>query len=411
MLPTVVAPDEIVLGIDFGTSYSRATAIIDGNVQMVLDAGDASIPSVVHFPRQQDPIVGKDALKYLSSQPSTTVTSVKRLLGRSKSDPEVRSVDASVSYQIKSGPGDQVILRLHDQDFAPAQITAAILTKLRRLAERRFGGTIRHVVLTAPAEASGEYLIALKRAASLAQLEVLQFIAESLAGVLAYGLHAKPADRRIAVCDFGGGTFDASFVEQRGKSFRNVGYAGDPFLGGDDFDSAMAEGVSGIVFGKKQVDLHRDAVVWRELLLRCESVKRQISNSNEARLHLREAYMSGGVYEVDLMVERSWIEPRWQPLIERAEAVIRDLTATTGWTLSDIDEVVLIGGTTLVPMVRQALGKLFDKPLRTSDFADVAVAVGAAIQAAAWAKRSKGTTTTETTLPMLEVPRKTKDSG
>ncbi|MBI4511788.1 MAG: Hsp70 family protein [Deltaproteobacteria bacterium] len=389
MNPSQPAPGSLVLGIDFGTTYSRAAAVIQGKIQLVSDSGEASMPSVVYFPKQGEPVVGWEALRYLPTEPSVTISSIKRLLGRNMSESEVRVLNYGVGYAIKPGPGNMAVLRIHDADYAPAQIAAAIITKLRKMAERRFGGVIRHAVMTVPAEASGDYLLALKRAASLAQLEVIQFIAEPVAGALAFGMHKAPTNRRIAVCDFGGGTFDASLVEQQGMNFRAVGYGGDSFLGGDDFDSALAEAVAGVVFGKSQVDLHRDAIRWRELLLRCESVKRQLSGKDEARLRMTEAYFaSGTLNDLDLKVERKWIEPRWQPLVERGLGITEELLTSSSWDATSVQEIVLIGGTTLMPLVRQGFTKLFNRHVKTSERADVAVAVGAALQAAAYSAQA-----------------------
>lgn len=373
---------EIVLGIDFGTAYSRAVAVVDGRAHAVLDAADPTIPSVVHFPAHGEPIVGQEALRYLASQPAATISSVKRLLGRQYTDPALRALDQGVGFHMKGGPGGMAVLRIHETDYAPAQVVALILGRLRELAERRFGGQIRRAVMSAPAETTDEYRQALTRAAQLAHLEVVQFVAEPLAGVLAYGLATQPARRRIAVCDFGGGTFDASFVEQDGRRFRAVGTTGDPFLGGDDFDEVLADGVAGVVFGRKRIDLHRDIVTWAELRLRCESVKRQLSSQPQVRLRLKEAYMSQGVYDVDLMIERSWIEPRWQPLVERAEGVIQSLLQKTGWRVEDLHEVVLIGGTVMIPLVQRVFAQTFGRPGKISAQANVAVAVGAALLAA-----------------------------
>lgn len=381
--PIAPAPGELVLGIDFGTCYARAAAVIDGKIQLVLDGGDTSFPSVVYLPQKEEPVVGRDALRFLSSEPSSTVTSIKRLLGRAVTDSEVKVVNAGVGYQIKAGPTNMAVLHINGSDYAPAQVAAAILTRLRKLAERRFGGTIRFAVLTAPAEAAGEYLVALKRAAALARLNVLQFIAEPVAAALAFGLHKTPCDRRIAVYDFGGGTFDSALVQQQGMEFKAVGYAGDPFLGGEDFDSALAEAVAGVVHRKHGVDLHRDLTRWRELLLRCESVKRQLSSQSEVRLRLRDGYGGAGGIDLDLLVERSWVEPRWQPLVDRSLEVFGELLGNTRWAVTDVEEVILVGGTTLVPMVREGCCRMFQRQVRTSERADVAVAVGAALQAAA----------------------------
>src|SRR5262249_26960760 len=160
-------------------------------------------------------------------------------------------------------PNGSAVVRVRNTDYAPTQLVAAILTRLRRLAEHRFGGAIRRAVLTVPVEKSADYVAALRRAAQLAGLEVMAFVPEPVAGVVATA-HAKPGARRIAVCDFGGGTFDATLMEQKGAHFHGVASAGDAFLGGDDFDVALADGVDSVVYRSARISLRRDVVVWSQ---------------------------------------------------------------------------------------------------------------------------------------------------
>lgn len=372
---------EVVLGVDFGTSYSRAVAIIDGSVHHVLDAGDAVIPTVVHYPERAQPIVGREAVRYIPTHPTQTVVSIKRILGRPYTDPEVHTFDQGVGFQIKAGPGGVAILHINGGDYAPAQIAAVVLQRLKTLAERRFGGTIRRAVMTVPAEAPKSYLQALSNAASMAHLEVLQFLVEPIGGLLAYGLAVQPARRRIAVCDFGGGTFDVTLVEQSERKFYLAGVSGDMFLGGDDFDAALAEGVAGLLYSQKKVDIHRDAVAWANLHIRCESVKRQLSTDEKVRLHMNDR-QSGGHFDVDLIVDRAWVEPRWKPLVSRSMEAISRAFASSSWNVQGIDELVLIGGTVLIPVVRRTFMELFGREARTSPHANLAVATGAAMLAA-----------------------------
>ncbi len=376
---------EVVLGIDFGTSYSSAAAMVDGQVQPAMDGGDAQIPTVVHVPARGDLVVGKDAVRHILGDPTTTVVSVKRLLGRRADDPAIRALGAGVRFPIRSGPGGGVVVRVRDVDWAPAQLAAGVLARLRSLAERRFGGTVRKAVLALPVIVAPDYQAHLAKAAAMAGLEVIRWVPEPVAGMLAHGLHAEPSQRNVVVCDFGGGTFDATLVRQSGKTFTPVASGGDPFLGGDDFDAALAEEVAGYVYRATKVDLHRDFCKWTELVWRCESVKRQLSSAAEARLRMKDAAaLQGRAHDIDLVLERDRVAPRWAPLVERSIGVLQALLAKTGWQRDAVGEVVLVGGTTLIPLVRQAFAGMFpDARMVTTQWANLAVVAGAATVAGA----------------------------
>jgi molecular chaperone DnaK len=377
---------ETILGIDFGTAYTSAAALLGGKASFVLDDGDPLIPSVVHIPRQGPPVVGVRAVQLGIAQPAATVTSVKRLLGRGMSDPEVRLIDAGVGYRIKAGPQQMAVLEIRDQTFAPTQIAGYVLERVRDLAARRFGGRVERAVMTVPVAATPAYRDALRQAARIAGLEVLQFIAEPIAGGIALGMNMQACDRRLAVCDFGGGTFDATLLEQRGHGFKPVAVAGDAFLGGDDFDDALANAVADDVFRSTRKDMHQDIVRWRELVWHCESIKRQLSGAARANLRMKEAVTHGGQRrDLNVAIDRSWAEPRWQPLVARAVEALQRLLESSTWEARSVDEVLLIGGTTMIPLVRRAFAEFFGRAVTAPPHADVAVTMGAAIQTAAHA--------------------------
>ena len=380
---TVKVPGrEVVLGIDFGTSTSSAAAFFENEVHVVLDGGDPIVPSVVYLPRAGDPIVGIEALRHGAADPFGLLTGLKRLLGRRADDPAIKHLDAGVAYRIVAAQNGGALVRARGADYAPTQLVAAVLARLKRLAEVRFGGDIRHAVLTVPVEKAPEYTGALKRAASIAGMEILAFVPEPVAGVVAHG-YDRPGDRRIAVCDFGGGTFDATLMVQQGNRFQGVASAGDPFLGGEDFDVTLADAVDAVIFKAARVSLRRDVTIWSQLLLRIESAKRQLSTSAQTRLRMRDAYTTGERrHDIDLLVDREWIEPRWKPLVDRATQVIGGLLDTARWGNRDIDDVVLIGGTTLVPLVQRELSALFRRKLVPSPTANLSVVRGAALLAA-----------------------------
>jgi molecular chaperone DnaK len=389
-----------VLGIDFGTSYSSAAALINGEIEWVLDRGDAMIPTVVHLPAKGNLIVGVEAQARLATHPARTVRSIKRILGRRFDDREVRLLDAGVGYRISSGSRGQAILNIAGQEFACEQIAAAVLAYLRDLAEKRFGGRIRKVVIAVPAEAGPRYVTALRKAARLAHLELLQAIPEPIAGALALGMHGVSCERRIAVCDFGGGTFDATLIQQEKLHFSSVACHGDSHLGGDDLDDVIANGIVDAVQRRGGSDMRRDVVRWQDLRMRCESAKRMLSRENDARLCMTDAYIEAGKHRnIDLLLDRNWVEARWRPLMGQLRAVCTRLLETSSWTPADIDEVVLIGGSCLVPLVQKTLAMTFDRnQVVVNDVANLAVACGATLQTA-------GHLAVSTQLPRLSVTK------
>ncbi len=374
---------ELVLGIDFGTSFSSAAVFHEGRIRAILDNGEAQIPTVVHIPVRGEPIVGAEAIRLGMAEPADTIASIKRILGRRIDDPIVKALDASVGYRIVEGPGKSILLKIRGRDYAPAQIAAMVLTQLRTLAERRYGDRIKGAVIAVPADSPPDYMSALGKAAQLAKLEIKGFVPEPIAGALAFGIGAEPANRRIAVCDFGGGTFDVSLVEQQGLRFHALGVGADHFLGGDDFDIAMADAVSGAVFKATRADMRRDSVRWAELIRRCESCKRQLSSAAEAPLQMRDAYVVGREkQDINMRVGRDYMEPRWMPLVERCLQTTQEVLAQAGSEVALIEQVVLIGGTTLIPLVRRKIGELFGRTPMSSDTAHMAVVTGATVVAA-----------------------------
>jgi len=371
---------EVVLGIDFGTSYTSAGALVGDRVELVQDNGDSVLPSVVYVPDRGAIEVGRRAAIRQLTDPSGVVRSVKRVLGLPPSSELMRRYAAGAAFKVDTS-GERTLFKLRSGEYAPEQIAAWVLVRIRELAEQRFGGMIRKAVLTMSAAPPAGYRDAVIRAARIAHLEVLEIISEPIAGAIALGVHGQVAERRLVVCDFGGGTFDVSAVVQSGLRFSPVATFGDPYLGGDDFDAAIAEGIAGTIHRSSGYDLHRDTVRWSELLFRCENAKRQLSTSTEAPFVMREAYVQAGqTRDLNLMLDRRWVEARWQELIDRAGIVIAELMRRSGWRPNDVDQVVMIGGTSLIPMFRRLVAGLFTPAkLLASVQADVAVAIGATL--------------------------------
>jgi len=378
---------EPALGIDFGTCDSKAAILVDGRISLIVDEGRTHVSSSVYVPERGDLQVGSRRAEGVRRDPERLVSSIKRILGRPFSDPEVRTFDQGVGYRLVEGPGDSVLVRVKDVDYAPLQIVAALLAHLRQLAEARVGAAITRATMSVPVDTAPGYPDALRKAAELAGFVAARLVYEPVAA--AWGARLPPATqpRRVLVCDFGGGTFDCSLLMQRPDRLQVVGAAGEPLLGGDDFDSALAEAVAGQVFRSERVDLHRDQVLWSELVRHCEAAKRRLSSEPSALLQLPGAYVKDGVArDLELTLARAATEPYWQPLVDRAmEATARALAAAH-WPAQILDELLLVGGTNLVPLVRREFTRRLSKQPTAVVSSDVVVAAGLALMGGAWEK-------------------------
>ncbi len=371
---------DLVLGVDFGSSSTIAGVLVGDRIELVQEAGDRVIPSVVYVPDRGAPEVGRRAVARQLTEPHKVIRSVKRILGLPADADLVRHYAAGVPFRVDRG-GERTLFKLQSGDVVPEQVAAWILTRIRDLAEQRFGGRVRKVVLTTSAAAPPGYAAAMARVAKIAQLSIAELVAEPIAGALALDLHMQAVKRRIVVCDFGGGTFDVSAVVQDGMAFTPVAAHGDHFLGGDDLDDALAEAIAGVVFRQARYDMHKDVVRWNELLLRCESAKRQLSSCPEAPLAMRDAYIESGKFkDLQLVLDHPWVEQVWTRLLARVRGVIAELLNRAQWRPEEVDVVGLIGGSSQVPMFRTAVGAMFgpDKLLITPD-AELAVAQGATL--------------------------------
>jgi len=396
---------EVILGIDFGTSCTTAGALVGDRVELIQDGGDVVIPSVVYVPDRGPLEVGRRAQMRLLKDPTGVIRSVKRVLGVLPSSPLVRYFAASAAFRVDT-VGDHVTFKLRSAQYAPEQIAGAILARVRELAETRFGGRISKAIITASVAAPPGYRDALIRAARIAHLDVLEVIPEPIAGALAVGVHAESTERKLVVCDFGGGTFDVSALVQSGLKFTPVATSGDQFLGGDDLDAELAEALAGLIVKKTGYDLHRDAVRWSEMLFRCEMAKRQLTAEIEVPFAMRDAYVDHGrSHNLDFKLDRPWVEARWAPLFARAAASIDEALQRAGWRPSDVDQIALIGGSSLVPMFHRTVVEVFpDRPVVLSPRADVAVAVGTVLLTARFGSERRAVPI----LPVLDIPLPTR---
>jgi molecular chaperone DnaK (HSP70) len=372
---------EPVLAIDFGTSCTSVGLLVGDRVELVPDCGEDAIPSVVYAPARGSYEVGRRALMRVLSDPPSVVRSVKRIVGVAAGSTAARNYAAWAPFGVET-VGPRLALKLRAGDHAPEQIVGMMLDYVRRLAEQRFGGLIGKALITTSAVPPAGYTDAIRRAARIAHLDVVATAPEPIAAALGVGLHAEAGDRRLVICDLGGGTFDVSALVQRGLRFSAIATHGDAALGGDDFDTALAEALAAVVLRSSGYDMHKDAVRWTELQLRCELAKRQLTAGKDTVVAMRDAYLAGGVRrDLSVVVDRPWAELCWRELLERAQSVVAALVARAGWRVEDVDRVALVGGSAQIPAFGRAIEAMFPGTgkVAVAPRADVAVAIGAAL--------------------------------
>lgn len=375
---------EVVLGLDFGTSFSTAAAWVNGRMYLVPDErGEPCLPSLVYVPERGPPEVGYPARAKSIVEPQSVIRGVKRILGRKMEDPAFRLFEAQNSVLTKAAPNGSPILQIAGRELTPVQVAAAIFERLRTLAERRFALPAKKAVLSHPTGASREFMRALKQAARMAGLTVLDTVPEPVAGAMAYGVdQAEGSDRRILVYDFGGGTFDVTALVQEGMSLRPLATAGDGMLGGDDFDEILAQKVNKEVWRQHKVQLDKDVVRWQRVLYQSELVKRALSGAPRVPLRIRDLFSGGPVQDLDLMVLRERLEPSWKPLVDKSLQITAETMVQSGLRPERLNYVVMIGGTTYIPLVQESLAKVLERPGMHIDDPQTAVAAGAAVLAA-----------------------------
>jgi molecular chaperone DnaK len=381
----VADPAEIALGIDLGTTYSTAAAVIDGRMHFALDSrGEACVPSVVHFPRSGAPLIGIEADRMRSSDPQNTIFGIKRLIGRAADSPSARVLDQNAAFKIKPQANGEAGVQVRSGLYGASEVAALILRHLRERAEARFQRKITRAVLTVPVLATPAVRQAMVRCGKMAGLEVSRIVNEPAAGAVARGF-AGPGwgTKPLLVYDFGGGTFDSTVIQRKGQQLEVLAAGGDDCLGGDDFDLTFARWVADVVYKSYAVEATKDVILWDRVQRQCESVKRALSSTIEARYFIREAFGSGQkAQHLDYMVKRSNLEPRWADLVARSIAACHDTVEASKLTTLDLGAVLLIGGTTYVPRVRSAVSQAFARPCAIEADPQTVVARGAALLAA-----------------------------
>jgi molecular chaperone DnaK len=375
-----------VIGIDLGTTNSCVAVMEGGNAKVIENAeGARTTPSIVAFTKDGERLVGQPAKRQAVTNPDNTVFAVKRLIGRRYDDPMTKKDMELVPYKIAKGPNGDAWVNAGGKDYSPSQISAFTLQKMKETAEAYLGENVTQAVITVPAYFNDAQRQATKDAGQIAGLEVLRIINEPTAAALAYGLE-KQDGKTIAVYDLGGGTFDISVLEIGDGVFEVKSTNGDTFLGGEDFDAKIVDSLADRFKGKENIDLRSDRLALQRLKEAAEKAKIELSSAQttEVNLPFITARMEGGSSTPLHLVEtitRSDLEKIVGELIKRTLEPCRKALEDAGMKAAEIDEVVLVGGMTRMPRVREVVKEFFGKEPHTGVNPDEVVAMGAAIQA------------------------------
>jgi len=375
-----------VIGIDLGTTNS-CVAVMDGGKPKVIEnsEGARTTPSIVAFTKDSERLIGQPAKRQAVTNPDNTLFAIKRLIGRRFDDPLTKKDMELVPYSIVKGKNGDAWVESGDEQYSPSQISAFILQKMKETAESYLGETVEQAVITVPAYFNDAQRQATKDAGQIAGLEVLRIINEPTAAALAYGMD-KDDGKTIAVYDLGGGTFDVSVLEIGDGVFEVKSTNGDTFLGGEDFDNTIVEWLAEQFQKKENMDLKTDKLALQRLKEAAEKAKIELSSSatTEVNLPFITARMEGGSSTPLHLVEtisRSDLEKMVGALITRTLEPCKKALSDAGVSKNEIDEVILVGGMTRMPKVREVVEKFFEAKPHTGVNPDEVVAMGAAIQA------------------------------
>ena len=369
-----------IIGIDLGTTNS-VVAVMDGSAPKVIEnlEGGRTTPSVVAFKKDGERLAGGPAKRQAVTNPQNTIFSIKRFMGRGYS--EVDSELKTVPYNVEQGDGGTARVRIEDTRYTPQEISAMVLQKLKSTAEDYLGEKVTEAVITVPAYFNDAQRKATKEAGKIAGLEVRRIINEPTAAALAYGLGKQQEDRTIAVYDLGGGTFDISILELGGGVFEVKSTNGDTHLGGDDFDQRIIDFLADEFQRTEGVDLREDPMALQRLKEAAEKAKIELSSSTQTSINLPFiTATSSGPKHLTIDLSRSRFEQLVGDLVERTVSPMRQALSDAKLSAEQVDEVILVGGSTRIPLVQSTVTEFFGKSLNRSVNPDEVVALGAAIQ-------------------------------
>lgn len=371
-----------IIGIDLGTTNS-CVAVMEGNEPTVIanEEGVRTTPSIVAFLDNGERKIGDPAKRQAITNPKHTIMSIKRFMGTRYSEAEQDIKDEP--YIVEKSANDTCKVQINDRSYTPQEISAMILQKMKKTAEDYLGQEVKEAVITVPAYFNDAQRQATKEAGEIAGLTVRRIINEPTAAALAYGLDKKNKDIKIAVFDLGGGTFDVSILDLGGGVFEVKSTNGDTHLGGDDFDRVIMDWLAEDFKAEERIDLRKDPMAWQRLKEAAEKAKKELSSSTETEINLPYITAIDGVPKhLVKKLSRAKFEQLSDTLIERTLEPCRKALADAGYTASDIDEVILVGGSTRIPKVQSAVEQFFQKKPSKGVNPDEVVAVGACIQGA-----------------------------
>jgi molecular chaperone DnaK len=375
-----------VIGIDLGTTNS-CVAVMEGGVPKVIEnsEGDRTTPSIVAFSKDDQVLVGQSAKRQAVTNPANTLFAVKRLIGRRFEDDVVQRDIDMVSYKIVKADNGDAWVEANGKKMAPPEISARVLMKMKKTAEDYLGEVVTEAVVTVPAYFNDSQRQATKDAGKIAGLDVKRIINEPTAAALAYGMDKKRGDKKIAVFDLGGGTFDISIIEiaevDGEHQFEVLATNGDTFLGGEDFDMQVIHYLAGEFERESGVDITKDPLAMQRLKEAAEKAKIELSSQQQTEVNLPYITAdSSGPKHLNIKLTRAKLESLVEELIERTMGPCKIALNDAGLKVNEIDDVILVGGQTRMPKVQQEVQSFFGKEPRRDVNPDEAVALGAAIQ-------------------------------
>lgn len=370
-----------VLGIDLGTTNSAMAVLEGGAPTIIVNAeGDRTTPSVVGFRAEGDRIVGKAAKNQAVTNPTNTVFSIKRFMGR-RFD-EVSSEIKTVPYTVKGGTGNRAVVTINGEDFTPEQISAMVLSKMKADAEKYLGEKVTEAVITVPAYFNDAQRQATKDAGKIAGLDVKRIVNEPTAAALAYGLDKKDIDQKVLVFDLGGGTFDVSLLDLADGVVEVLATNGDNHLGGDDWDQRVIDWLADKFQSDNNIDLRKDPMALQRLKEAAENAKKELSSAQQADINLPFITADAtGPKHLNYTLTRAEFERITRDLLERCKEPVTKALHDANISIADVNEVILVGGSSRMPAVQELVKTITGKQPNMSVNPDEVVADGAAVQA------------------------------